>query len=153
MTTLIINGKTYTGDGEKSLLRFLRDDLHITSVKDGCSEGACGTCTVLVNGKKVKACVQKLRLFEGKEVLTVEGLSEYEKSVYEYCFGAAGAVQCGFCIPGMVLSTKSLLDKNPNPNDEEIREGISGNLCRCTGYNKMVDATKKAIKYIEEEER
>lgn len=150
MTTLIINGKTYTGDGEKSLLRFLRDDLHITSVKDGCSEGACGTCTVLVNGKKVKACVQKLRLFEGKEVLTVEGLSEHEKSVYEYCFGAAGAVQCGFCIPGMVLCAKALIDENANPTHDEVKKAINGNICRCTGYKKIEEAILLAAEFIRE---
>jgi aerobic-type carbon monoxide dehydrogenase small subunit (CoxS/CutS family) len=101
MFTLNINGKEEISRIDKPLLSFLRDDLKITSVKDGCSEGACGTCTVLVDGKAVKACVQKVSKFEGKKILTVEGLCPREKEVYEYCFGEAGAVQCGFCNPGM----------------------------------------------------
>lgn len=103
MFELNINGQIVHSETDKALLSFLRDDLKITSAKDGCSEGACGTCTVLVDGKAVKACVQKVSKFEGKRILTVEGLSGREREVYEYCFAEAGAVQCGFCIPGMVL--------------------------------------------------
>ena len=110
MFTVNINGKYYTTTEDKKLLSFLRDDLRFTSVKDGCSEGACGTCTILVDGKKVKACVQKVSKFEGKKIITVEGLTEREKRVYEHCFAEAGAVQCGFCIPGMIIAAKSLLD-------------------------------------------
>ena len=98
MFDLHVNGKDVAIQEDKSLLSFLRDDLRITSVKDGCSEGACGTCTILVDGKTVKACVQKVSKFIGKEILTVEGLSDREKEVYEHCFAEAGAVQCGFCI-------------------------------------------------------
>ena len=124
------------------LLRFLRDKLHLTSVKDGCSEGACGTCTVLIDGKATKACVQKVSKMEGKSIVTVEGLSDREKEVFVYAFGEAGAVQCGFCSPGMILATCALLRENPNPTEAQIRRGLSGNLCRCTGYQAMVDAVE-----------
>ena len=99
-----INGKEWEGDPERKLLDVLRNDLKCKSVKDGCSEGACGTCTVLVDGKAVKACVQKMGRMDGKRILTVEGFSQREKDVYVYAFGEAGAVQCGFCIPGMVMA-------------------------------------------------
>ena len=115
MFELNVNGKLVQCETDKKLLSFLRDDLKITSAKDGCSEGACGTCTILVDGKAVKACVQKVSKFVGKKILTVEGFEEHERAVYEYCFGAAGAVQCGFCIPGMVICAKALLDVNPDP--------------------------------------
>ena len=103
MYTLIINGNRVETEYDKKLLPFLRDDLRLTSVKDGCSEGACGTCTVLIDGKAVKACTRKLSQLDGKTILTVEGLSEREKEVYTHCFSEAGAVQCGFCIPGMTM--------------------------------------------------
>ena len=104
MATFTVNGKTVTTDKNQKLLRYLRDELRLTSVKDGCSEGACGTCTVLVDGKATKACVFTTDKMDGKTVLTVEGLSEFEKEAYTYAFGEAGAVQCGFCIPGMVMA-------------------------------------------------
>ena len=115
MATFTVNGKTVTAEKNQKLLRFLRDELHLTSVKDGCSEGACGTCTVLVDGKATKSCVFTTDKMAGKTVLTVEGLSEFEKDAYTYAFGEAGAVQCGFCIPGMVMAAKGLLDQNPAP--------------------------------------
>ena len=118
---------------------FLRDELRLTSVKDGCSEGACGTCHVLIDGKATKACVPSTDKLEGKTVLTVEGLSDWEKAVYTYAFGKAGAVQCGFCIPGMVISAKALLDANPTPTREEAAFAIRNNICRCTGYVKIID--------------
>ena len=124
----------------------LRAQLHLTSVKDGCSEGACGTCTVLIDGKPTKACVPQTDKLEGKTVQTVEGLSDWEKEVFTFAFGEAGAVQCGFCIPGMVLAAESVLAKNPHPSEAEIREGLSGNLCRCTGYNAIVNAVNNAAK-------
>lgn len=150
MFEITVNGKKYQVEKDKKLLSFLRDDLHITSAKDGCSEGACGTCTVLVDGKKVKACVQKVSRFEGKEILTVEGLNPREKEVYEHCFAEAGAVQCGFCIPGMVLCAKSLLDENLNPTREDVKKAIRGNICRCTGYKKIEDAILMAADYFRE---
>ncbi|EOS66782.1 selenium-dependent xanthine dehydrogenase [Oscillibacter sp. 1-3] len=140
MATFRVNGKTVTVGKNQKLLRYLRDTLRLTSVKDGCSEGACGTCTVLVDGKPTKACVPQTDKLEGKEVLTVEGLSEFERQVYTYAFGHAGAVQCGFCIPGMVISAKALLDKNRNPTREEAAFAIRNNICRCTGYVKIIDA-------------
>ena len=115
MAVFTVNGKTVTAEKNQKLLRFLRDELRLTSVKDGCSEGACGTCTVLIDGKPTKACVPQTDKLEGKNILTVEGLSDWEKKVYTWAFGEAGAVQCGFCIPGMVISAKALLDTNPDP--------------------------------------
>jgi selenium-dependent xanthine dehydrogenase len=151
MYTLNINGKDVIAQQDKSLLDFLRDDLRITSAKDGCSEGACGTCTVLVDGKAVKACVQKVSRFEGKRIVTVEGLSPREMSVYEHCFGAAGAVQCGFCIPGMVLCAKALLDTTPNPTRDDVKKAIKGNICRCTGYKKIEEAILLAAGFFRED--
>lgn len=151
MVNLNVNGNSVTCNEEKSLLRFLRDDLGITSAKDGCSEGACGTCTVLVDGKAVRACVQKMSKLDGKNVITVEGLSEREKAVYEYCFAAAGAVQCGFCIPGMVICAKGLIDVNNNPSVEDVKKAIRGNICRCTGYKKIEEAILLCAKYFRED--
>ena len=111
MAAFVVNGQSVTVEKNQKLLRYLRDELHLTSVKDGCSEGACGTCTVLIDGKPTKACVPQTDKLEGKTILTVEGLSQQEKDVYTYAFGACGAVQCGFCIPGMVISAKALLDE------------------------------------------
>ena len=128
-----VNGRRETAEKNQKLLRFLRDELRLTSVKDGCSEGACGTCTVLIDGKPIKACVPQTDKLEGKSVVTVEGLSDWEKQVYTWAFGEAGAVQCGFCIPGMVMSAKALLDGNPNPTREEAAFAIRNNICRCTG--------------------
>ena len=146
MFTVNINGKDYESAHDKKLLRFLRDDLHLTATKDGCSEGVCGTCTVLIDGKKMKACVVSLSKLEGKKLVTVEGIAPEEMKVYEHCFAEAGAVQCGFCIPGMVLAAEAILAKNPHPSEEEIRDGLSGNLCRCTGYNAIVNAVNNAAK-------
>ena len=150
MFILHINGKEITAQQDKRLLTFLREDLRLTSVKDGCSEGVCGTCTILVDGKKTKACTQKLSKFVGKRIVTVEGLSEREREVYVHCFSEAGAVQCGFCIPGMVISAKSLLDANLNPTREEVKQAIRGNLCRCTGYVKIEDAILLAARFFRE---
>ena len=140
MATFTVNGRTVTVEKNQKLLRYLRDTLGLTSVKDGCSEGACGTCTVLIDGRPTKACVPLTDKLEGKAVLTVEGLSAFEREVYTYAFGSAGAVQCGFCIPGMVISAKALLDKNLNPTREEAAFAIRNNICRCTGYVKIIDA-------------
>ena len=116
MATFFLNGKEVTVTKKQKLLRFLRDEMHITSAKDGCSEGACGACTVLIYGEPCRACIPDTERLDGKQVLTVEGLSDFEKAAYVFAFGEAGAVQCGFCIPGMVLCAKSLLDKCPDPN-------------------------------------
>ena len=144
MATFFLNGTEVTTTKKQKLLRFLRDEMHITSAKDGCSEGACGACTVLIDGEPCRACIPDTERLDGKSILTVEGLSDFEKAVYTYAFGEAGAVQCGFCIPGMVLCAKSLLDKSPDPTDEQIRFAIRNNYCRCTGYVKIIDAIRLA---------
>ena len=150
MATFTVNGKTVTVEKNQKLIRFLRDTLHLTSVKDGCSEGACGTCTVLVDGKPTKACVPQTDKLEGKSIVTVEGLSDWEKDVFTYAFGEAGAVQCGFCIPGMVICAKGLIDRNPDPTREEAAFAIRGNICRCTGYVKIIDGILLAAKIFRE---
>lgn len=146
-----VNGKSITYQGEdKKLLRFLREDLNLTGTKDGCSEGVCGTCTVLIDGKKTKACTFSLSKLEGKSITTIEGLSEREQEVYSYCFAEAGAVQCGYCTPGMIISAKSLIDVEPNPTLEMVRVAIKGNICRCTGYKKIEEAILKAAEFLRE---
>ena len=146
MATFYVNGNEVTVRKSQSLLRFLRDELHLTSVKDGCSEGACGACTVIIDGETCRACVPKTDTLEGRHVVTVEGLSDFEKKLYTYAYGEAGAVQCGFCIPGMVLCTKALLDKVDDPTEEQIRYAIRNNYCRCTGYVKIIAAIRLAAK-------
>ena len=144
MARFTVNGQTVTVEKNQKLLRFLRDELHLTGVKDGCSEGACGACTVIIDGETCKACVPDTDTLEGRSVITVEGLTEWEKQVYCYAYAEAGAVQCGFCIPGMVMCSKALLDKNPAPTEPEIRYALRNNYCRCTGYVKIVAAVKLA---------
>lgn len=148
MYTFTVNGKRVSTDKKQSLLRFLRDELHLTSVKDGCSQGACGACTVIIDGQTCKACVPSTDMLEGKSILTVEGLSEWEAEVFTYAYGEAGAVQCGFCIPGMVMCTKALLDVNPDPAEEEIKYALRNNYCRCTGYVKIIKAVKLSAKIL-----
>lgn len=150
MYTFVVNGKTVATDKKQSLLRFLRDELHLTSVKDGCSQGACGACTVIIDGATCKACVPTTDRLEGKNILTVEGLSEWESKVFTFAYGEAGAVQCGFCIPGMVMCTKALLDVNPDPTEDEIRYALRNNYCRCTGYVKIIAAVKLSAKILRE---
>ncbi len=139
-----VNGTLRETTENKSLLRYLRDDLHLNSVKDGCSEGACGTCTILVDGKAVKGCVLSTAKAVGRTIVTVEGLDEREKEAFVYAFGAKGSVQCGFCIPGMVMAGKALLDKVPDPTEAEIKVAIRGNICRCTGYKKIIEGIQLA---------
>ncbi len=148
MAAFTVNGKPVSVEKNQKLIRFLRDELRLTSVKDGCSEGACGTCTVLIDGKPARACIPQTDKMEGKSVLTVEGLTEFEKRVYTYAFGQAGAVQCGFCIPGMVMCAKALLDGNLNPSREEAAFAIRNNICRCTGYVKIIDAILLAAELL-----
>ena len=151
MNIVHVNGKDYLTGKDKTLLRFLRDDLHLTSVKDGCSEGACGTCTVLVDHKPVRACILKVSKLSGKSILTVEGLSDREKEVYTWAFAKAGAVQCGYCIPGMVLCAKALLDVNPDPTRLEVIAAIRNNICRCTGYKKIIEGILLSAKIFRED--
>lgn len=150
MFEFIVNGQTVIAEKNEKLLTFLRDTLRLSSVKNGCGEGACGTCTVLADGRAVRACVQQLKNLAGKTVLTVEGLSEREKEVYAYAFTRAGAVQCGFCIPGMVISAKALLDTEPDPTIEQVKDAIKNNICRCTGYKKIEEAILLAAKMLRE---
>ena len=148
---LHINGKEVEAEENRRLIDVLRMDCGLKSVKDGCSEGACGTCTVLADGKAVKACVQKCGRMAGKHILTVEGFSEREKAVYSFAFCEAGAVQCGFCIPGMVICAKGLLDAVPDPTRPQIAAAIRNNYCRCTGYKKIIDAIELAGKMLRED--
>ncbi len=150
MYTFTVNGQVVTTRKKQTLLRFLRDELHLTSVKDGCSQGACGACTVIIDGKTCKACVPTTDRLEGKNILTVEGLSKWESEVFTYAYGETGAVQCGFCIPGMVMCMKALLDVNPDPTEAEIKYAIRNNYCRCTGYVKIIAAVKLAAKILRE---
>ena len=150
MASFTVDGVRVDVEGRRRLIRFLRDDLRITGVKDGCSEGACGACQVLVDGRPMRACVLWTDKLEGKSVVTIAGLSAFEKAAYAYAFGACGAVQCGFCAPGMVISAKGLLDRVPDPTREEVARALRGNICRCTGYVKIVDAVLLAAKILRE---
>jgi len=146
---LKVNGKIHTVEIEEDmrLLDVLRDKLGLTGTKEGCGEGECGACTVIMDGEAVDSCLVMAFQAEGKEIITIEGL-EGEEGIHpiQKAFIEEGAVQCGFCTPGMILSSKALLDKNPSPDRTQIKEAISGNLCRCTGYNKIVSAVEKASK-------
>ncbi len=146
--TITVNHKPYSLAEDKRLIDFLRDDLGLISVKDGCSEGACGTCSVVADGRLVRACIMKASRFDGSEIITVEGLSAREREVYVHTFAEAGAVQCGYCTPGMVMAAKVLLDRNPQPTREDIAKAITGNLCRCTGYKKIIDAIEEAARFF-----
>jgi len=137
MYNIDINGTVHTVQEDMNLLDFLRDEAQITSLKNGCGEGACGACMLLADGKAMRACISTVAKASGKKLLTVEGLSEKEKEAYTWAFAEAGAVQCGFCIPGMIISAKALIDKNANPTSQEIKQSIRGNICRCTGYVKI----------------
>jgi carbon-monoxide dehydrogenase small subunit len=148
-----LNGSavTLSVEAHRRLLDVLRDDLGLTGTKEGCGEGECGACTVIVDGRAVNACLYPAPEVDGKQVVTIEGLAgpENELSVIQKAFTDCGAVQCGFCSPGMIMSTKALLDEIPDPTDEEIREALLGNLCRCTGYVQIVEAVKRAAEVEE----
>lgn len=134
---------------DATLLYVLREACHLTGTKEGCGEGDCGACTVLVDGVSVNSCIYLAVQAEGKEVLTIEGAANHrELSLIQQAFVEYGAVQCGFCSPGMIMSTYALLDCNPHPTEEEIRRGLSGNLCRCTGYQAMIDAVMAVSKVL-----
>ncbi|MFP4617301.1 MAG: (2Fe-2S)-binding protein [Spirochaetaceae bacterium] len=146
---LIVNGTARAvekEDLEISLLEYLRERLELTGTKNGCGTGACGACTVLIDGKAKRSCITKVSAVLGKEITTIEGLEGPDGTLHpiQQAFIDAGAIQCGFCTPGMVLAAYSLLQKNPTPTREQIRKGIQTNLCRCTGYQQIVDAIELA---------
>lgn len=135
-----------------TLLSVLRDQLDLTGAKCGCGTGDCGACTVLLDGEPVRACVVPMKTAAGRSVLTIEGLAcGTALHPLQRAFVECGAIQCGFCTPGMIMTAKALLDRNPNPTEDEIREAISGNLCRCTGYVRIVDAIKYAADLMTKE--
>jgi aerobic-type carbon monoxide dehydrogenase small subunit (CoxS/CutS family) len=145
--TLTINGAQVTArvDPGLSLLAFLREHLDLKGTREGCGKGDCGNCTVLLDGQPALSCILFAFQASGRSVTTIEGVSEKERlAVIQECFIEKGAIQCGFCTPAMILSGKALLESNPRPSREEISEAISGVLCRCTGYKKIVDAIEEA---------
>jgi carbon-monoxide dehydrogenase small subunit len=146
--SFILNGELIEVeiDPHLTLLQLLRDRLELTGTKEGCGMGECGACTVLLDGITVNSCIYPALEVEGKSLMTIEGLADAKGGLHpiQKAFVDHGAVQCGFCTPGMVLSAKALLDENPKPTEEEIRNGIAGNLCRCTGYLQIVEAIKAA---------
>ena len=153
MLSIKVNNQSYRVEVEEdmNLLEVLRDKLFITSPKAGCNTGDCGACSVLLNGKLVKSCITNALSTQGKEVFTVEGLGRPGNlHPLQKAFHEVYAFQCGFCTPGMLLAAKALLDENPSPNEEEIKEGLAGNLCRCTGYENIIKAVKEAAKEVSE---
>ena len=141
---LKVNGLAYETEVEprRTLLELIREDLELTGTKEGCGLGECGTCTVLLDGKPIKSCITLAIQANGREVTTIEGVEKSDGTLHplQQAFIDHGAIQCGFCTPGMILSAKALLDENPRPTELEVRQAIAGNLCRCTGYQKIVEA-------------
>jgi len=129
----------------QTLLEMLREDLHLTGTKEGCGEGECGSCTVIMGGITVNSCLVPAVEADDQEILTIEGLAEGETlHPIQEAFVSEAGMQCGFCTPGMIMSAKALLDNNPSPSEEDIREGIAGNFCRCTGYTKIIESIHAA---------
>jgi carbon-monoxide dehydrogenase small subunit len=147
LITLTVNGERYevAVEPRQSLLQVLREELHLTGTKEGCSEGECGACTVFLDGQTVDSCLIFGVEANGRDVVTIEGLAQGDQlHPIQKAFAEYGGVQCGFCTPGMILASKALLEQHPDPTEAEIRSGIAGNLCRCTGYVKIVEAIKAA---------
>ena len=146
---LSVNGHTHELEVKPwaTLLDTIREDLGLTGTKEGCGQGECGACTVLMDGRPVNACLILAVEAKGKEIITIEGLAQGgDLHPVQQAFVDMGGMQCGFCTPGMVLSAKALLDEKPNPSDEEIRKGLEGNFCRCTGYTKIIESVRAAAK-------
>ncbi|MFC2031285.1 2Fe-2S iron-sulfur cluster-binding protein, partial [Chloroflexota bacterium] len=152
MLTMLVNGQEYHVEAQPDamLADVLRDQLHLTGVKIGCGEGECGACTVLLDGEPISSCLTPAVKAQGRQVLTVEGLGspDGELDPIQMAFLAEGAVQCGYCTPGMLLATKALLDRNPDPSEPEICEAFTGHLCRCTGYRSIISAVQKAAQAL-----
>jgi len=149
MINFILNGKEAVSNAKANerLLDVLRGEFKLTGVKCGCKEGECGACSVIIDGKLANSCMVAMGSLEGSAVVTIEGYRETDRfHILDKAYASVSAVQCGFCIPGMILASECILSRNPSPTEAEIREGISGNLCRCTGYNAIVDAIDIAAK-------
>ena len=150
---ITVNGKDYELQIKPSanLLDVIREDLGLTGTKEGCGVGECGSCTVIVDGITVNACLMLAMEAQGSRVTTIEGLADGERlHPIQQAFVDVGGLQCGFCTPGMILSTKALLDENDSPTDEEIRKGLEGNFCRCTGYTKIIESVRTAANMLKE---
>lgn len=140
-------------DDKKRLIDLIREDLGLTGTKEGCGEGECGACTVIIDGKTAASCLTYAYQVDGKEIFTIEGKDALkELKIIEQAYVDAGAVQCGYCIPGMIMSTKVLLDNNSDPSRKEIRKALEGNFCRCTGYVKIIDAVELAAQRLMKKE-
>jgi len=151
LCTLTINGeaRTLAVEDTDTLVEVLREQLGLTGTKVGCDEGDCGACTVLIDGKPTLSCLTLVGAVEGRAIVTIEGVAEQGKlHPLQQAFDEHGAAQCGFCTPGMILSAKALLDENAHPSDDEIKHALSGNLCRCTGYGRIVEAVGIAAKRL-----
>ena len=148
----VLNGYEASAEVEshKMLLQVIRDEFQLTGTKEGCGEGECGSCTVLVDGMSVNSCLYPAFEIEGKKVTTIEGMLGEGNALHpiQEAFVENGGVQCGFCTPGMIISAKAFLDETPDPSEEQIKRGISGNLCRCTGYVQIIDSIKKAAEEL-----
>jgi carbon-monoxide dehydrogenase small subunit len=147
---IIVNGQDYeiAVEPRRTLLDVLRYELELTGTKEGCGTGSCGSCTVLMDGEAINSCLVFAVEVQGKEITTIEGLSQKDRlHPLQQAFIDEGAVQCGFCTPGVILTAKALLDSNPHPAESQIRQAIAGNLCRCTGYDKIVRAIMRAASY------
>ena len=154
MVTIKLNGtrRTIEAEPQETLLHLLREKAGLTGVKCGCELGECGACTVIYNGRAVNSCCVLAEQADGSDVVTIEGIGTAEHPhPLQQAFIDAGAIQCGFCTPGMILSAKALLDRNPHPDEDTIRAALSGNLCRCTGYSKIVEAIQLAVRRMEQE--
>lgn len=151
----ILNGKEVVSHMPENitLLEVLREEMRMYGVKKGCESGECGACTVLLDGQNIHSCMMLIGEVEGRRITTIEGLENNgQLDPIQKAFAQVGAVQCGYCTPGMILAVKGLLNRNPHPNREEIKEGIAGNMCRCTGYEQIIEAVELAIEWMNEHE-